>query len=250
MADTKKVEIFQTDSFQTVNAEETQAEMLNKFMVSVYLWMTIGLLVTALTGSAVMLNLSNIENMFHLKIAGNSGIWFGSFILQMMFVNTLEHHKVKASPWVGTILFMVYSAFTGVTFSLVVSSFNLESMASVFMITATMFAVLAGFGFFTKIELKSMGMFSMMAGFGFMVAMVLNLFIQHNVLYLVLNTLGIVMFSGITVSRVQALKEQAIAGFESDEKEHASAIRGALTLYMSFIGMFMSMLRMTGNRQR
>jgi FtsH-binding integral membrane protein len=58
----------------------------------------------------------------------------------------------------------------------------------------------------------------------------------------VLSVCGVIVFTGLTAYDTQKIKHMGNAG-------RKGAVLGALTLYLDFINMFLSMLRLFGDRR-
>ena len=72
--------------------------------------------------------------------------------------------------------------------------------------------------------------------------------IMSNALSLTINTCCVLIFAGLTAYDTQKIKGYyTYAG--SSEVATKMAISGALTLYLDFINLFMSILRLTGDRR-
>jgi hypothetical protein len=66
----------------------------------------------------------------------------------------------------------------------------------------------------------------------------------------VFGIIGIIVFAGLTAYDTQKIKAMNMAGDEGTEMGHKKAIFGALTLYLDFINLFLSLLRLMGGRRR
>lgn len=147
-------------------------------------------------------------------------------------------------------MFMLYSALTGLTISLVLVAYTGASVASTFFITAAMFGALSFYGYTTKRSLSGMGSFLFMALIGLIIASLVNIWLQSSGLTLVITYVGVLIFSGLTAYDTQKLKDM---GSQIDSRDQEGmrkyAILGALTLYLDFINLFLMMLRILGDRR-
>ena len=88
----------------------------------------------------------------------------------------------------------------------------------------------------------------MMALIGLIIATVVNIFMQSEVLYWVANYAGVLIFVGLTAYDTQKIKR--MAALEDDvEQAKKKSILGALTLYLDFVNMFLYLLRIFGDRK-
>ena len=63
------------------------------------------------------------------------------------------------------------------------------------------------------------------------------------------SIVGIIVFAGLTAYDTQKIKAMNVAGDEGTELGRKTAIFGALTLYLDFINLFLSLLRLMGRRR-
>ena len=65
----------------------------------------------------------------------------------------------------------------------------------------------------------------------------------------VFSIAGIIIFAGLTAYDTQRIKAMNAPGTEGTDAGRKTAIFGALTLYLDFINLFLSLLRLTGRRR-
>ena len=88
-----------------------------------------------------------------------------------------------------------------------------------------------------------------MALFGLIIAMVVNIFVHSSGLDLMLSLASVFIFSGLTAYHSQQIKSFALRGDTDSDAGHKFAIFGALTLYLNFVNLFFSLLRLMGRRR-
>jgi FtsH-binding integral membrane protein len=147
----------------------------------------------------------------------------------------------------AALLFVLYSALTGVTISFVLLVFTGESVATTFLVTAGMFGGLAAYGTVTGRSLAGLGQFLFMGLVGVVLASIVGMFWQSDALQFVVSFIGVIVFAGLTAYDAQRLKAMAFTTPEG--RTGAYAIVGALTLYLDFINLFIFLLRFTGSRR-
>lgn len=206
--------------------------------------MVIGLLVTAVVSWGVFQNEAAIKFIF-----SNTIVFIGIIIAQFALVSLMVFLMKKVSATVATLLFVFYAATVGLTLSVIFLVFTLGSIGQVFLICAGMFAALSALGFFTKKDLSGMGKFLFMALIGLIIASVVNIFVQNSLFDFIISIIGVLLFSALTVYDTQKIKKMNIIGNEGTEEDHKEAIRGALTLYLDFINLFLYLLRLFGKRR-
>ena len=217
-------------------------ERVTAFLSKVYLWMFLGLLITAGTAVVVASSQTLIETFILNRI-----FFWGLVLAQLGLVFYLSARVDKIAPATAAGLFMLYSALTGVTTSVILLVYTGASIASTFVITAAMFGALALFGTFTKRSLAGVGQFMMMGLIGLIIASIVGIFWQNSALHFVISVVGVLVFTGLTAWDAQRLKEMAVA--LPDGRVGSYAVVGALSLYLDFINLFFFLLRLIGGRR-
>jgi uncharacterized protein len=212
------------------------------FLSKVYGWMFLVLLITAGTAVVVASSQTLIETFILNRI-----FFWGLVLAQLGLVFYLSARVDKIAPATAAGLFMLYSALTGITTSVILLVYTGASIASTFVITAAMFGSLAVFGTFTKRSLAGVGQFMMMGLIGLIIASIVGLFWQNSALHFVISVVGVLVFTGLTAWDAQRLKEMAVA--LPDGRVGSYAVVGALSLYLDFINLFFFLLRLIGGRR-
>ncbi|MCB9135935.1 MAG: Bax inhibitor-1/YccA family protein [Anaerolineales bacterium] len=231
----------QTQNFSNVGFSETFAAVLRR----VYVWMALGLLVTAATAAFV-----SVSPIFQV-IAGQPLIFFGLMIAELGLVVGLSWGINKLSPEMATLLFFGYAILNGLTLSVLFVVYTLGSVAQTFVATAALFGVMSVLGYTTKMDLSKMGSFLIMGIIGLFIAMLVNMFWANSALGWLVTFAGIILFLGLTVYDTQRIKQMtANALYQGDENVQARlGILGALSLYLDFINLFLFLLRLGGRRR-
>jgi len=212
------------------------------FLRSVYGWMCLGLAITA--GTALWV--SNTPGLVQ-SIASNRLLFWGILIAQFGVVIYLSARVQRLAPATAGLLFTGYSALTGVFLSLLLLIYTAQSIASTFLVSASMFGALALYGTVTRRDLSGLGQFAMMGLFGVLIASVVGIFWQNSMFQFVLSVCGVVVFTGLTAWDAQRLRALALALPEG--RSGSYAIVGALKLYLDFINLFLFLLNLFGRRR-
>jgi FtsH-binding integral membrane protein len=136
-----------------------------------------------------------------------------------------------------------FAALMGLSFSMIFAVFNMGSIVTAFMGAAVLFGVMSGYGYFTKQSLDSMGKFMIVGLIAIIIASIVNIFIGSTVMQMVISALAIIIFLGLTAYDTQKIREEL-----SVETSDVAEVRGALTLYMDFINLFLNLLQLFGNK--
>jgi len=137
-----------------------------------------------------------------------------------------------------------FAALMGLSFAMIFAVFTMGSIVSAFMGAAILFAVMSGYGYFTKRSLDSMGKFMIVGLIAIIIASIVNIFIGSTVMQMVISALAIVIFLGLTAYDTQQIREMV-----SVDTSPAVEVSGALTLYMDFINLFLNLLQLFGGRK-
>jgi len=216
----------------------------SQFLPKVHGWMTAGLALTAIV-AALTLSSPQFMNL----IFGNKLIFYGLIFGELGLVIALSAAINKISSTTATLLFLGYSALNGVTFASIFLLYTSSSIASTFFVAAGTFAAMSIFGTVTKRDLTSWGSFFFMGLVGIIIASVVNIFLQNEMIYWIISYVGVFVFVGLTAYDTQKLKRIGEAGFDNEESRKKASILGALTLYLDFINLFLMLLRVMGNRR-
>ena len=211
---------------------------LNAVMRNVYGWMTMGLLVTA----AIALAVSN------MGFFPSQGIMFLAIFAQLGIVIGLSWAINRISATMAGMLFFIYAAVTGFTFSIFFLVFDFGSIAAAFLSTAGVFGAMTVYGLTTKTDLTKMGSYLMMGLFGLIIASLVNLFLGSSMIDFIISIAGVLIFTGLTAwdtQRIAAMAATRKMKVDSDDTLKFS-IMAALTLYLDFINLFLFMLRIFG----
>ncbi len=223
-------------------AVDASDERVGAFLSRVYGWMFAGLLVTAITAYTVASSRELVEAVFLNRL-----VFWGLIIAQLGLVFYLSARVEKIAPLTAAGLFILYSALTGVTSSVILLVYTGASIVSTFIITAGMFGTMAVFGTVTKRSLAGWGQVLFMGLIGIIIASIVGFFFQSDALQFVISVVGVVVFTGLTAYDAQRLKHMAVA--LPDGRVGAYAVVGALSLYLDFINLFFFLLRLTGGRR-
>lgn len=222
-------------------AKAAQATLLR----SVYLWMTLALIITGFVAMYVAKSYTLVNMMIQ-----NSMMFWGVLIAEVALVWYLSARIDKMSFTTATILFIVYSILNGVTLSILLLVYTASSIATTFFVTAGTFGTMAIFGYITKKDLTRIGSLCIMGVIGIIIASLVNLFLQNSMMDMVISYIGVLLFVGLTAYDSQKIK-RLLSGddIEVNEVTQKIALMGAMTLYLDFINLFIYLLRILGDRK-
>jgi FtsH-binding integral membrane protein len=138
-----------------------------------------------------------------------------------------------------------FAALMGLSFSSIFVVYSLGSISSAFVGAAVLFSTMSFYGYFTRRSLDSLGQFLFIGLIAVIIASLINLWLQNSVMQMVVSALAVIIFTGLTAYDTQKIREEV--SYESDSG--TAEIRGALTLYLDFINIFLSLLQLFGDRK-
>ncbi|BCX02281.1 MAG: membrane protein [Candidatus Roseilinea sp.] len=214
------------------------------FITRVYGWMAIALAITGLVATATASDPALMAWIFDTPFA-----LLAIVIVQLIIVVVLSAAVNRLSTGVATGLFIAYAALTGFTFSTLFYVYTAESIGMVFFITAGTFALVSLYGFTTKTDLTRVGNLAFMGLIGILLSSLVNLFLRSEAIYWIVTYVGILVFVGLIASNTQRIKRMAYGLGDDGELRSKASVVGALSLYLSFINLFLLLLRIFGNRK-
>jgi FtsH-binding integral membrane protein len=221
----------------------------SKTIAGVYGWMALGVLISAMVGYFLI----QTGALFSMLKQGNM-VMIPVFLVQIGLVLGMSFAANKLSSQTLKLMFLVYSAVTGITFAVIMMAYPIGNVVALFGVASVGFAALAVFGATTKKNLGFMGTFLMMGLFMVIGANLINLFVHSPMLHSFAGWMGILVFSGLTAYDSQRIREGAYSLSSSNGGEAQAMgkfmILGALTMYLNFINLFISLLQVFGGGKR
>ena len=137
-----------------------------------------------------------------------------------------------------------FAALMGLSFATIFAVYTMGSIVNAFMGAAVLFGVLSGYGYFTKRSLDSIGKLMFVGLITIIIASIINIFIGSSVGQMVISALAIVIFLGLTAYDTQKIREEL-----SFDTNGVAEVKGALTLYLDFINIFINLLQLFGGKK-
>lgn len=217
------------------------------FFNGVFGWMGVGLFLTSLISYLVY----TTPSLLSLLITDNGVTGFGYLIIfsPIIFVLIMSFGFSRLSYFALAILFLMYSAIMGASLSFIFLVYTNESIYSTFIIGSSMFILMAIIGYTTKTDLTKMGSILFMGLIGIIITSIINLFIRSDSFSFLISFISIILFCGLTAWDIQKLKNMAANITGDPEAKSKFGIFGALTLYLDFINLFLSLLRIFGKKK-
>lgn len=221
-------------------AQPASVSRVSAVLKRVYLLMTGGLLVTAVTALACASSQGFI-NFF----MNNDWMMWALILVEFALVLGISGALNKLTSTAAALLFIAFAIVNGMTFWTLLYAFTLGSIAKTFFIAAGTFGAMAVYGLCTNRDLTRWGNLLIMALFGLIIATLVNLFFKSQGLDTIISFVGVLIFVGLTAWDNQQIKRMAMMAPE--DTVWKLAVLGALNLYLDFINMFLYLLRFFGD---
>ena len=222
---------------------------LRQYMIKVFNYMGAGLLVTALVSYLFATTPALLSLLYNPATHSMTMLGWLVVIAPLIVVFSFNYVANNKSLAATQATFWIYSALMGASLFWITMVYTGQSITRVFLITAATFGAMSLYGYTTQRDLTKIGSFLFMGLIGLIIASVVNIFMQSTALYYALSYIGVFIFTGVTVYDTQKIKEMYYYSGNSEETTAKMAIVGALSLYLDFINLFLSLLRIMGDRR-
>ncbi len=229
---------------QYVGGSQVQLQSgLHKFMSGVYGWMAAGIGVTAAV--AFFASQSAAVHALMYSPTGFTGAGYAIVFAPLVLCFILPSRIPSMSPGGAVGLFLMFAAAMGMSLSYIPLIYSGASIIQILLATIGMFGGMAALGFVTKKNLTGMGQFLTMALMGAILASFVNMLFAHSFgMSTLISALVAAVAAGLTAYHTQAVKQIYLTSGGRGNL----AIVGALALYIDFLNLFLSLLRLFGGR--
>jgi len=137
-----------------------------------------------------------------------------------------------------------FAALMGLSFATIFAVYKMGSIFTAFMSAGILFGVMSFYGYFTKSSLDSLGKFMFIGLIAIVISSIVNIFIGSSVFAMVISACAIIIFLGLTAYDTQKIREMIM-----EDSSDSVEVQGALTLYLDFINIFLSLLQLFGDKK-
>lgn len=155
-------------------------------------------------------------------------------------------HRLSSST--ASMLFWTYAGLMGLALSGIFLVYTGASIARIFFISASLFGSMALYGYTTERDLTAWGSFLFMGLWGVVLASLVNMFMGSSPLQMALSVMSVIIFTGLTAYDVQSIRTFYNRNMSADDLSRGATL-GALRLYLDAINIFLSLLRLFGDRR-
>jgi FtsH-binding integral membrane protein len=229
---------------------EDENAVVKSFLSKVFTWMLAALVISGTLAYAFANSLSLQQLILQVVDERISFTPFGYIVMfaPLAFILIMNFGMEKLSLPLMLLIFVLFSATMGMSLSTIMLRYSGAMIVKTFFISAATFGIMAFLGATTKTDLSGMGSYLMMGLFGIIIASLINAFTGSGATWII-DILGVIVFTGLTSYKVQMLKTMALSMPDGGEQTQKMAVYGALSLYLTFINLFLTLLRLAGGRR-
>lgn len=230
--------MFAVDAFGSNIAYKSASE-INSAMAGVYKHMTLAIVVSMLVSYLVGTSPELLQFFF-------TGImkWIVMFAPLVAVIGISVALSRNIPKELAQLLLLGFAILMGLSFSVIFAVYNMGSIFTAFMGASVLFGTMTFYGYFTKKSLDSLGKFLFVGLIAIVIASIINIFVGSSIAQMVISALAILIFTGLTAYDTQKIREMIMYGDEANVE-----VIGALTLYLDFINIFLSLLQLFGDKK-
>ena len=241
------------NNFRNTKIDNIQYESVvtqKNLLATVFAWMFAGMAITTVAS----LSFAYIPSLYELMVTqGEDGMVHKSMLghiitfapLIMLIGMGVGFKKLPYLAIAG--LFLGFSALFGISISYIFIIYQVGSIVNIFLSTSALFGIMAAVGYFTKTDLTKLGSILMIGVVGIFIASLINLFMHSAPMGYIISVIAVIIFTGLTAYDMQKIKNMLSENDGSDSFKKL-AVMGALSLYLDFINLFLSLLNIFGKR--
>lgn len=212
------------------------ASEINTAMGRVYSYMMLAVVVSMLTSFGVGTSPELMAVLFGTPLK-----WVVMFAPLVFIILVPVLFNAGIGLFGGVLTLSAFAVLMGLSFATIFVVYSMGSIFTAFMGSAVLFGCMSFYGYFTKRSLQSVGQFMFIGLIAIVIASIINIFIGSTVFQMVISAVAIIIFLGLTAYDTQTIREQLM-----DNGDSTAEIFGALTLYLDFINIFISLLQLIG----
>jgi hypothetical protein len=221
--------------------------MTSEFFMNVYTYMFVALAISG--GIAYQCGTPEfINNNFVSESGSISGVFYLVVFAPVALGLLIQMAYNKLSLMTLFILFGIYAALMGLSLSTIFIIYSIANIVTTFFVTAGAFAGMAILGYTTKTDLTKFGSMLYMLFIGMFIATIVNMFMKSNAMDFIISLIGVFVFTGLTAYQMQQLKHISQEPGLEDVQRNKLALIGGLMLYILFINLFLTLLRLFGGK--
>ncbi|MDP4638085.1 MAG: Bax inhibitor-1/YccA family protein [Crocinitomicaceae bacterium] len=229
------------------NEQSVSSDIARDFIRSVYTYMFAALSISGIIAYTIGTD-EEVFNSLFITATGVSPLFYVVMFSPIVVVLAMSIGLERLSMRTILVLFILYSVLMGLSLSFIFMMYSMGSIALTFFAASGAFGIMAVLGYTTKTDLTKFGSLLYMALGGIIIASIINMFMHSSGMDKMITYIGVFVFTGLVAYKMQMLKELAHNAELEGEQRNKLALFGGLSLYITFINLFLTLLRLFGSR--
>lgn len=230
---------------------EYSKEITRDFFKNVYMYMFGALAISGIIAYMAGTSGFVIDYLLNVDTAANTvkpnGLFWLVALAPLGLGLVIQMAYRRLSLGVLFFLFLAYAVLMGLSLSTIFLVYSMGSIAITFFVAAGAFGAMAILGYTTKTDLTKFGSLMYMLFIGIFISSIINIWVGSEMFDFVISIVGVFVFTGLTAYFMQKLKNTAQDEMLDGVERNKLALVGGLILYILFINLFMSLLRLMGS---
>ena len=230
------------------NSGSLSQDYARDFIKSVYNYMFAALTISGVISYFIGTNPALLASLFMTATGGLSMVFYIVLFSPIVISLVMAGGFNKFSFGTLMALFVLYAVLLGMSLSVLFMGYSTSTLASTFLLTAGSFGFMAFLGYTTKTDLTKFGSLLYMLLFGVIISSVVNMFLGSSGFDYIISLVSVFIFTGLVAYEMQMIKNMAHQAQMDGTLRQKLALFAGFQLYLTFVNLFMSLLRLLGNR--
>ena len=234
--------------FSTYTKNKTTKSFSN-FLSKIMLYMSIGLGISTLaaflflnTPLANLIFIINNKSIIGIK-SSFTLVMYSPLIIYFLYTFLIDNKSYKLEM----IFFTIYSFLIGISLSSLFLIYTSDSILTTFLTTIIGFLSMSLYAQKTSTNLLQYSGLLKMFLIGFIISGIFNALLFHSSFYYFIESLiGLPLFCFLIAYQIQGIKSAYYAGHTNSYTQ----VKMAFSLYLSFINLFLHLIRLLGNKRK
>lgn len=236
------------EDFNYTNSGSVSQDYARDFIKSVYNYMFAALTISGVISYFIGTNPALLASLF-MTASGGVSIFFYVILFSPILISFAMAGGFNKFSF-GTLmaLFVIYAVLLGMSLSVLFMAYSTSTLATTFLMTAGSFGFMAFLGYTTKTDLTKFGSLLYMLLFGVIISSLVNMFLGSSGFDYIISLVSVFIFTGLVAYEMQMIKNMAYQAEMDGTLRQKLALFAGFQLYLTFVNLFLSLLRLLGNR--
>lgn len=230
------------------NSGSLSQDYARDFIKSVYNYMFAALTISGVISYFIGTNPALLASLF-MTASGSVSMVFYIILFSPIVISLVMAGGFNKFSF-GTLmaLFVLYAVLMGMSLSVLFMAYSTSTLATTFLLTAGSFGFMAFLGYTTKTDLTKFGSLLYMLLFGVIISSLVNMFLGSSGFDYIISLVSVFIFTGLVAYEMQMIKNMAHQAQMDGTLRQKLALFAGFQLYLTFVNLFLSLLRLLGNR--